>query len=243
MVRTVQAECEEECKVKVIGYVRRSKASDNKVVSLLEQADQISRYASANGMQVVEYIEHDGVSGASRGRWEQIHGAIKRHQAGALVFYNQDRLSRDVVGLLENLQQLALAGVEIHEVGQGRVDLADPTKKLATGMRGLFDEFFRDMVKKKTSDALQYKKRRGQRWCHHAPFGYRFDEGCLQPDPDEQQVLRKLGHYVDAGYGSDKAIQLLKQQGYKGRMSRMTIYRSMKRIKEQRQHDEKQEES
>ena len=213
-----------------IGYVRRSKVSEDKTVSLQEQGRQIEEYCARFDLILCEIVSHDGVSGAKRERWYDIRAAVKRHNAGAVVIYNLDRLSRDAVGLLDNLAQLAQGGTQVHEVGQGVIDMEDPTKRLTTGMRGMFDEFFRHVVKKKTKDALGYKKSKGVRWCHNAPFGYRFAAGCLQPDPEEQEALKNIAACLGHGMGVDRTITYLKGQGYTGRMGRMTIYRVRKEM-------------
>ena len=219
--------------MKAIGYVRRSKASEDKTVSLQEQGRQIEQYCAGFGLELCEIVSHDGVSGAKRERWYDIKAAVKRHQAGAIVIYNLDRLSRDAVGLLDNLTELARSGTQVHEVGQGAIDMADPTKKLATGMRGMFDEFFRDTVKKKTKDALAYKKSKGVRYCHHAPYGFRFAQSIFEPCPIEQWGVGFIRQCVAKGYGVDRTLSALQGVQYQGRMGRMTIYRVMKKLQEE----------
>jgi DNA invertase Pin-like site-specific DNA recombinase len=224
--------------VKAIGYVRRSKASEEKTVSLQEQGRQIEQYCAGFGLDLCEIVSHDGVSGAKRERWYDIKAAVKRHGAQAVVIYNLDRLSRDAVGLLDNLTELARSGTQVHEVGQGAIDMEDPTKRLTTGMRGMFDEFFRHVVKKKTKDALAYKKSKGSRYSHHAPYGYRFVDAKFEPCPVERAGVAFIQTCIERGFGLDRTITALRAAQYQGRMGRMTIYRVMKKLQEEREASE-----
>ena len=229
--------------MKAIGYVRRSKVSEDKTVSLQEQSRQIEQYCSGLGLNLCEIVSHDGVSGAKRERWYDIKAAVRRHGAQAVVIYNLDRLSRDAVGLLDNLAELARSGTQVHEVGQGAIDMADPTKKLATGMRGMFDEFFRDTVKKKTKDALAYKKSKGSKYCRNAPYGFRFVEAKFEPCPEEQWGVTFIKTCIARGFGVDRTRAALLGVGYEGRMGRMTIYRVMKKLQDERKVDENKKEN
>ncbi len=178
--------------MQAVGYIRRSKKSEKGTVSLEEQAEQITSYCAKQNFQLAGIVRHDGISGAKRSRFYEIRTAIQQHNASVLVIYNLDRLARDAVALLDNLRRLAVEGVGVHEVSTGKLDLNRSASKLTIGVRGLMDEFFRDVISEKTSDALRYKKEHGQKYTRIPPFGYCYQEGCLVIDQAEQEALSFL---------------------------------------------------
>ena len=219
--------------MKAIGYIRRSKKAEDNTISLLEQERQVREYCSAMGFECAAIVAHNGVSGANRGRWLDINTAVVLHAAKAIVVYNLDRLSRDAVGLLENLRLMALAGLTVHEVGQGPLDLRQAAGKLSIGVRGLVDEFFRDVIKQKTTDAIRYRKDQGRRYCHHAPFGSRWEGGRIVEDVEEQRALKLMQSARALGLGVQSTVRFLRHHDYRGRLSTMTVYRCMKNIEKQ----------
>ena len=46
-----------------IGYIRRSKKSDDSVVSLQEQEHQITKYCQSHDFCLASVVSHDGISG------------------------------------------------------------------------------------------------------------------------------------------------------------------------------------
>lgn len=217
--------------IRAIGYIRRSKAAEANTVSLLEQERQIRQYCHDHNAELVDLITHDGVSGANRTRWLAITRAVQEHGASMVVAYHQDRLSRDTSGLLENLRALNAAGVAVHEVGVGLVDIVRPVSKLTVTMRAAFDEFYRDVIRDKTKGALAYRKATGQRWTRYAPFGHCWQGGQLVPEPEEARAVVLLQSAALLGLGVRDAYKYVRHHGYTGRLSRMTVWRCMQRVK------------
>lgn len=208
-----------------IGYVRRSAKSEDNTVSLQDQEQQIRDYCSKKNFTVAGIVSHDGISGAKRSRWEEINKSILETGSKVLVIYNLDRLSRDAAGLLDNLRRLSLCGVRVHEVGSGVLDLSKSTSKLTISVRGVMDEFFRDVVSEKTSDALRYKRQQGQRYTNLPPLGYEYVDGKIVAHPQEQTALGIIAHCRLKGLGARRTQKALKNAGYVGRMGIATIHR------------------
>lgn len=221
-----------------LGYLRRSKKSDAKTVSLLEQQRQVERYCKEHSFDLVGVIEDDGVSGAKRSRWPRILSAIIEKRARVLVVYNQDRLARDNAGLMDNLRQLTDSGIEVHDVSAGLMDIGKSVPKLMVQMRGAFDEFYRDVIREKTTDALRYRKDNHQRWNCNAPFGWQWSEGKLATCPAEQRALRMIQE--NAHLGARKLVRLIATPGYEGRISVSTVHRILGKMRKANSHDKKQ---
>lgn len=211
-----------------VGYIRRSAKSEENSVSLQEQERQIREYCSKTGMECVRIVSHDGVSGAKRSRFDEITKSVYETESKALVIYNLDRLARDASGLLEHLRLMASCGVVVHEVKQGPIDLRKATQKLTISVRGVMDEFFRDVVSEKTRDALSYKRTNGLRYTNVAPMGFCYVEGKIVPEIEEQRALSLIAEGCERGLGARAIRRMLKAAGYTGRMSQSTLYRTMK---------------
>jgi site-specific DNA recombinase len=208
-----------------IGYVRRSAKSEENTVSLQEQERQIRDYCERKGFTVAAVVSHDGISGAKRSRWDEIHQAVRGNDAGVVVIYNLDRLSRDAAGLLDNLRRLASLGVAVHEVSSGVLDLKKSTSKLTISVRGVMDEFYRDVVSEKTADALRYKRQNGLQYTHVPPFGFSYLHGKLVKHTEEQRALDIISSCRQNGFGARRTKKALLDAGYSGRMGVATIHR------------------
>jgi len=207
------------------GYLRRSKKSDDNTVSLYEQERQIQAYCADKGFSLASIVTHNGISGGKRSRFEDIHKAIALSNSKALVIYNQDRLARDAAGLLDNLRLLAAAGVAVHDISSGIIDLKKSSAKLSVAVRASVDEFFKDVISEKTADALRYLRQKGQRYSNHAPFGFSYVQGVIVPDIEEQKALSIIAECRINGLGARRTRKALLRSGYKGRIGVATLHR------------------
>lgn len=201
-----------------VGYIRRSKKSEVRTVSLEEQEAQIRAYCLHRGFELREVVCHDGVSGTKRTRFAEIDERLRATKAVALVVYNLDRLGRDVAGLMDYLRNLQ-RGVLVYEVGAGPVNINNPREKIVVGVRGLMDEFFVDMVKEKTRDALRHRREQGRRYTRIAPFGFKWAGGKLESEPSEQAFLPLILNCISRKLGARKTRRELLSAGYRGRCS------------------------
>lgn len=214
-----------------LGYIRRSKKSDDKTVSLPVQRAHVSDYCKRVGFALVDFISDDGVSGGKRSRFDRLDEAVKQFSPGALVYYNQDRIARDV-GLGEWLATLRKRGIEVHEsAGGGKVDLDHAIGRMIINLRSSVDQGFREVIGEKTAEALALLRDNGRRYTNVPPLGWRYVDGAMVPDPEEQHGLDVLKRCAAAGLGSSRAIKVLDAGGYRGRRSRCAIERALSRIK------------
>ena len=178
--------------MRAIGYVRRSKESDTKTVSLEGQTEKITSYCNEKGLKVAEIVTDDGVSGGDRDRLERLEAVVRKHKAQAVVVYHLDRFARDVAALLDNLRAYRKRGIKLHVVGRGEIEVDTATGFLMTGVEGLMAEHYRRLIGEKTKDALARLKEKGRRFSRIVPYGYRVAEDGvhLEPDPKEQEVIR-----------------------------------------------------
>jgi DNA invertase Pin-like site-specific DNA recombinase len=176
-----------------IGYVRRSKESTERTVSLEDQRARIAAYCAERGWSLAETLADDGVSGGNRERLERLAERVKVTGAHAIVVYHLDRFARDLAATLDYLRRFARRGVELHVVGRGRVEADTASGFIVTAVEGLAAEHYRRVISEKTRDALARLRAKGRWVSRFAPYGYRIAPGGqIVPDAVEQAVLREI---------------------------------------------------
>ena len=174
-----------------IGYIRRSKESGARTVSLEDQRAQIETYAAAQGWQLAEVVSDDGISGGRRERLERLAERVRATGARAIVVYHLDRFARDLAGTLDYLRSFSRHGVELHVVGRGRQEADTASGFIVTAVEGLVAEHYRRVISEKTKSALALVRARGQ-WLGGAPLGFTLQAGRLVADPEGQRVVDEV---------------------------------------------------
>src|SRR5712692_9228186 len=176
-----------------LGYVRRSKESAARTVSLEDQRARIQTYCQEHEWSLAEVVADDGVSGGRRERLERLAERVKAIRARAIVVYHLDRFARDLAATLDFIRRFARRGVELHVVGRGRVEADTASGFIVTAVEGLAAEHFRRVIAEKTRDALARLRSKGRRVSRFAPYGYRVASGGrLVVDPKEQVLLGNI---------------------------------------------------
>lgn len=176
-----------------IAYVRRSKESTEKTVSLADQEARVRAYIEAQGWKVAAVLIDDGISGGKRGRFDRIRQAVAEHRASAVVTYHLDRFARDVAGLLDELRDFSRKGVALHVVGRGRIEIESASGFLTTSIEGVLAEHYRRVIGEKTRDALSRLREQGRRYSNVLPYGFAAEaDGRLVEVVDEQATLGRM---------------------------------------------------
>lgn len=176
-----------------LGYVRRSKESGERTISLEDQQARIADYCQAQGWQIAEVVTDDGVSGGRRERLERLAERVKATGARVIVVYHLDRFARDLAATLDYLRQFSRRGVELHVVGRGRVEADTATGFIVTAVEGLAAEHYRRVIAEKTRDALARLRLQGRRVSRFPPYGFRLAPGGrLKPEPKEHVTLTRI---------------------------------------------------
>jgi DNA invertase Pin-like site-specific DNA recombinase len=77
-----------------VGYVRRSKESGERTVSLEDQRERVAAYCAERGWPLVEVLVDDGVSGGRRQRLERLAERVRATGARAIVVGREDCAAR-----------------------------------------------------------------------------------------------------------------------------------------------------
>lgn len=184
------------------GYIRVS--TQGQVVdgvSIEMQETKIRQWAALNDVELAGLHVDEGLSGknTSRPGLQQALAEVKQHK-GALVVYSLSRLSRSTRDTLELADKLEKAGADL-VVLQEKVDTTTPSGRMVFRMLAAMNEFEREQLAERTSQAMQHMRAQGRR-VGNIPHGYKLaDDGKhLEPDTHEQEVLRLVAELREKGW-------------------------------------------
>lgn len=204
-----------------LGYVRRSKESTERTVSLDDQRARIADYCDERGWRVVEIVTDDGVSGGRRERLERLAERVRATGARFIVVYHLDRFARDLAGTLDYLRRFSRRGVELHVVGRGRVEADTASGFIVTAVEGLAAEHYRRVISEKTRDALARLRTKGRRISRWAPYGFRFGlDGRVLPNLKEQATAAEIAALSASGLSLRGISAALAERGVIARNGR-----------------------
>jgi DNA invertase Pin-like site-specific DNA recombinase len=200
--------------LRVVGYCRVSTAEQaSEGLSLDAQEARIRAWCEATGAELTDLIRDEGVSGSKllqeRPGGRRIAHLLdsRRPSADAVVVVRMDRLGRDAAEQIALLKRFRAGRVGLVAIAQ-QIDLATPHGRAMAQIGAVFNELERALIAERTTEALAELRSQGRAW-NHAPFGWRVEDGHLEPDAGEQEILRRVRELRDAGLGYLKVAQVL----------------------------------
>jgi DNA invertase Pin-like site-specific DNA recombinase len=201
---------------RVVGYARVSTEQQaGEGVSLEAQREKITAYAQLYDLVLVDLVIDAGASAKTLHRpgLQQALTLLKRGTADALLVTKLDRLTRSVKNLgilIENyFGRSALMSVS------DQIDTRTANGILVLNVLMSVAQWERQAIGERTKEALQHKKRQGQRISRHVPYGSRLvaDGSTLEADPAEQTVITAAKAYAAAGVSLRQIAQRLAAEG------------------------------
>lgn len=225
-------------RVTALLYTRLSVA-DPASMSHESQEAACRAYCLARGLEVVDRVSDDGVSGGTpfdereggRRVLEAANGAAVEH----VVVAKLDRFARSAIDALTWLDKLAANGVALHCLDLG-LDTSTPVGRLVYTVLAAVAELERERIRERTSEALQTRKRLGKAW-GTTPFGYRkARDKTLIPVSEELAALEAACAARAAGATWEAVREyLLPFKGAKGgKWSMRTVVRVVTRAMRER---------
>ncbi|WP_217913109.1 recombinase family protein [Miltoncostaea marina] len=164
--------------------------------SLPDQENACRALAAEHGLEIVHVFRDDGISAwkaeAHRPAFEKMREAAEAGDFDALIVWDTDRLTRGSGrnSLLAVRWQLQDVGVRLLSVNQPVIDDTDLAElvDVIDGQRAQRES------RAKSDRARRGAKRRARegKFSGHAPFGYRWANGGLEPDPDSAPLVRQI---------------------------------------------------
>ena len=179
---------------KVIGYIRVSSQQQvEDQTSLERQKEKIKAYCAFKGIENLEIIADEGISGyktSTRKGYQNLLKLCKTGQVKTLIVYDLSRLSRSLKETLTFFDDV-IKKQKIEFVSLcNDIDTTTSTGILFFQLLGVFNEFYRNDIATKTKNALTHKKNKQEKTGGTVPYGYTLGlKGKLFELPKEQEVI------------------------------------------------------
>jgi len=163
-----------------IGYIRVSteqQASEG--VSLEAQRAKIERWCLVNGYELAQVYVDAGISGKRMDTRKELQKALAALRKGtALVCYSLSRLARSTKDALTIGEIVGKRKADMVSLSE-QIDTTTAAGNMMFQMLAVLAEFERKLVAERTTNALQHKKRTGQKYTNQTPYGKQWQPATL----------------------------------------------------------------
>lgn len=217
-----------------VAYIRVSTEQQaQEGVSLDAQRAKIEHWCSANGYELAGVFVDAGVSGKRMDTRPELLKALASLKKGtALVAYSLSRLARSTKHLIEISELVAKKKADLVSLTES-IDTTTATGRAMFQMLGVMAELERGLIAERTTNALQFKKRSGQRYCNQTPYGFESIEGRLVEVQQESAVVAEIQAARIQGQTLQAIADALNGRGIPTKMGRQwqpaTIHLLLKR--------------
>ena len=179
----------------------------DKGYSLPSQLELCRKYAERLGFEIVGEMreDHSGATPiAERPEGKTLAAMLKSRQADAVIVYQVDRLSRDIVDLLASVRNWIRTGVEVHTCDIGKIESELDIVLVIKGWQGS-DE--RMKIRERTMRGRNGKAQSGRVvGSGYAPYGYHYADGYFVIVEIEAGVVRLIYRWYVKGDGERKPM-------------------------------------
>lgn len=204
---------------KAIGYCRVSTNGQEDKFGLEAQKEEISKYAEANGYEIVEWFT-DVISGVkeSRPQFDRIvlGTEVSNPPYEAVIVYKSDRVAREIKLYFYFEFLLEKRGVKLVSVNDGFPDVDEAYKNVIKSFVLFSAEQERRNISLRTSKGREIKASSGGYAGGGAPYGYKAENGELVVVPEEANIVRMIfAMYKTEGKSQLLIAKTLRGRGYK----------------------------
>lgn len=203
---------------KAVAYVRVSTSEQAEFGgSLPMQEARIRAYCEMAGLSLSAVISEEGVSAGKplhdRPGGAKLLAAITREHVGHVVALKIDRLFRDVADALTQVREWDQRGISLHLVdfGGAALNTSSAMGRMMLTMLVAFAEWERNIIGERTAAVLGHKKATLAVY-GTTPYGYQRVGDQLVPDPQEQEVVRRMRELRDEGWSLGRIARAMNRE-------------------------------
>jgi DNA invertase Pin-like site-specific DNA recombinase len=166
-------------------------------VSLDAQTERLEAYCRSVGLELVQVVREEGVSGAkpldARPGGKQLLSFVGWRKVQHVIALKLDRLFRDAQDALHQTRKWDQAGIALHLIDMGgqSVNSASAMGRMMLTMMAAFAELERNLIAERTAAALGHKKSHLQVY-GPVPYGFKRVGDRLVQVETEQLVIQRM---------------------------------------------------
>ncbi|RKD24603.1 hypothetical protein BEP19_09505 [Ammoniphilus oxalaticus] len=201
--------------IKCCGYVRVSTEEQLEGYSLEFQADEIRKYASLNGYEIVDIYEERGESAKNlnRTQFQRMVKDLYENKFEVILAWKVDRISRDVVDLMQLIKELNGKDKKL-VITSTNSDSTKENDDIVFLLQGYFSELERKKILERTSLGMKKRALEGYRNGGKV-FGYDMVNKHLVVNEDESKIVQEIFELRALGKGYKYIALQLNARGIK----------------------------
>ena len=200
-----------------VGYVRVSteeQAAEG--VSLAAQRAKIEAYCLLHGLALGQTFADEGISGKradNRPGLQEAIATVCGKRGGVLVVYSLSRLARSTRDAIDIAERIDHCGANLVSITE-KIDTTTGMGRFFFTTIAALAQLERDQISERTSLALAYKQRQGQRVSHRIPYGFDLagDQVHLVDNAIEQETMVFIAGLRKRGWSTRRIIRELDRQ-------------------------------
>lgn len=203
---------------KAIGYGRVSTGDQaNHGISLEAQEESIRKYCEVRGLELVDVILEEGVSGgihlSQRRKGKILLERMENEGIGNFVAVKLDRAFRSAIDALSQMEKFDKQGITAHFLDL-QIDTASPAGRLMLSIMASVAEMERSLARERTVAVISHKKNNHKVYTH-TPFGFDRVGDDLVENWDELEIVLEMRRWRRQEVSFRQICQRLEDRGIK----------------------------